>query len=208
MARVTESVGPPTHAEVVAQIDVAVVATDRAGVVTLWNPRAALLYGWREEDAVGRSFAELLLAEGHEQGIAQLMAAARSGRSWQGVVRARRNDGSVCTVFCRQSPMVDADGAPTGSVGVSMDAADAEMAHALSALPGIDGGRRTRLLSPREREILALLARGMTGEQIAERLVLSPETIRTHIRNAREKLGASTRVEAVTLAVRSREIQL
>ena len=104
--------------------------------------------------------------------------------------------------------MVDADGAPTGSVGVSMDAADAEMAHALAVSPGIDGGRRTRLLSPREREILALLARGMTGEQIAERLVLSPETIRTHIRNAREKLGASTRVEAVTLAVRSREIQL
>lgn len=208
MARVTESGGYPTHAEVFEQVDVAVVVTDRTGAVTLWNSRAAALYGWSAEDAVGRSFAELMLAEGHEQGIAQMMAAARSGRSWQGVVKARRRDGSVCTVFCRQSPLVDAEGGLTGGVGVSMDAADAEMAQALAASPDVDGGRRTRLLSPREREILTLLARGMTGEQIAERLVLSPETIRTHIRNAREKLGASTRVEAVTLAVRSREIQL
>jgi DNA-binding CsgD family transcriptional regulator len=38
--------------------------------------------------------------------------------------------------------------------------------------------------------------------------VLSPETVRTHIRNAREKLGASTRVEAVTMALLGREIQL
>ena len=61
----------------------------------------------------------------------------------------------------------------------------------------IDGGRRTRLLSPREREILALLARGLTGEQIAGRLVLSPETIRTHIRNARAKMGAMMDPEAL-----------
>ena len=53
-----------------------------------------------------------------------------------------------------------------------------------------------------------MLARGLTGEQIAERLVLSPETIRTHIRNAREKLGASTRVAAVTAALMAGEIQL
>ena len=56
--------------------------------------------------------------------------------------------------------------------------------------------------------VLGLLARGLTGEQIAERLVLSPETVRTHIRNAREKLGASTRVEAVTMALVGREIQV
>jgi DNA-binding CsgD family transcriptional regulator len=37
--------------------------------------------------------------------------------------------------------------------------------------------------------------------------VLSPETIRTHIRNAREKLGASTRVEAVTMALLAGEIR-
>lgn len=62
------------------------------------------------------------------------------------------------------------------------------------------------VLSPREREVLDLLADGLTGEDVAERLVLSPETVRTHIRNAMRKLDANTRAHAVALAVRQREI--
>ncbi|MEJ7876111.1 MAG: LuxR C-terminal-related transcriptional regulator [Solirubrobacterales bacterium] len=58
-------------------------------------------------------------------------------------------------------------------------------------------------LSGREREVLGFLAEGLSGTAIAERLVLSPETIRTHIRNAMEKLGASTRPQAVALAIES-----
>jgi DNA-binding CsgD family transcriptional regulator len=57
-------------------------------------------------------------------------------------------------------------------------------------------------LTRREREILGLLAEGMSGAQIAEKLVLSPETVRTHVRNARSKLGATTRSQAVALALR------
>ena len=59
------------------------------------------------------------------------------------------------------------------------------------------------LLSPRERQTLNLLADGLTGQAIAERLFLSPETIRTHVRNATTKLGAKTRVQAVALVVRA-----
>jgi DNA-binding CsgD family transcriptional regulator len=61
-------------------------------------------------------------------------------------------------------------------------------------------------LTRREREILGLLAEGMSGAQIAEKLVLSPETVRTHVRNAMAKLGASTRSQAVALALRREEI--
>jgi len=63
-------------------------------------------------------------------------------------------------------------------------------------------------LSPREREVLDLLAHGMTGAQAAKRLFLSPETVRTHVRNAMAKLEARTRVHAVALALRQREISL
>jgi DNA-binding NarL/FixJ family response regulator len=62
------------------------------------------------------------------------------------------------------------------------------------------------VLTKREREVLALLATGMTGEQAAESLFLSPETVRTHVRNAMRKLDARTRVHAVALALRLREI--
>ena len=67
---------------------------------------------------------------------------------------------------------------------------------------------RIGVLSSREREVLDLLAQGLTGEEAARRLFLSPETVRTHVRNAMEKLEASTRTHAVAIALRQGEITL
>lgn len=53
----------------------------------------------------------------------------------------------------------------------------------------------------REREVLALLAGGATDGQIATMLDLSPATVQTHVRNAKAKLGARTRAQAVALAI-------
>lgn len=61
-------------------------------------------------------------------------------------------------------------------------------------------------LSDREREILTLLAEGIANKDIAARLFLSPETVRTHVRNAMRKLDADTRTQAVALAIRERLI--
>ena len=57
-------------------------------------------------------------------------------------------------------------------------------------------------LSKREREIMDLLAQGLTGEQVADKLFLSSETVKTHIRNAMSKLEAPTRVHAIAIALR------
>ncbi len=62
-------------------------------------------------------------------------------------------------------------------------------------------------LSNREREILDLLAQGLTGEAAAAQLVISPETVKTHIRNAMSKLEATTRVHAIAIALREGYIQ-
>ena len=59
-------------------------------------------------------------------------------------------------------------------------------------------------LSPREREILELLAGGLNGEEVAQRLVISAETVRTHVRNAMNKLRARTRAHAVALVAGQR----
>lgn len=61
-------------------------------------------------------------------------------------------------------------------------------------------------LTPRERQVFQLLARGFTGPEIAEQLVVSPETVRTHVQNGVERLGASTRVQAVAIAISRGEI--
>ncbi len=68
------------------------------------------------------------------------------------------------------------------------------------------GRRRDASLTARESEILGLLATGLSGADIAGQLVLSPETVRTHVRNAMAKLGASTRSQAVALALQRNEI--
>ena len=62
--------------------------------------------------------------------------------------------------------------------------------------------QRQPSLSKREREIMDLLAQGMTGEDVAAHLVLSSETVKTHIRNAMSKLEANTRVHAIAIALR------
>jgi DNA-binding CsgD family transcriptional regulator len=60
----------------------------------------------------------------------------------------------------------------------------------------------------REREVLGLLAAGATDEQIARILELSPATVQTHVRNAKAKLGARTRAQAVAMALQHGMISL
>ena len=57
-------------------------------------------------------------------------------------------------------------------------------------------------LTPREREVLPLLVAGETNKGIGEALSLSPSTVRQHVSNILSKLGAKTRTEAATLAMR------
>jgi DNA-binding NarL/FixJ family response regulator len=55
-------------------------------------------------------------------------------------------------------------------------------------------------LTDREREILALVGAGMSNQQIAEQLVVSPHTVKTHVKRAMVKLGAHDRAQLVVIA--------
>lgn len=61
--------------------------------------------------------------------------------------------------------------------------------------------RRTGVLSGREQEVLELIATGSSLREIGEQLAISEATVRTHLRNANEKLGARNRPHAVGLAL-------
>jgi DNA-binding CsgD family transcriptional regulator len=76
-----------------------------------------------------------------------------------------------------------------------------------SPVPAAGTRRRERDPTSRERQVLRLLASGATDVQIAAWLSLSPATVQTHVRNAKAKLGARTRAQAVALALQRGMIQ-
>jgi len=69
---------------------------------------------------------------------------------------------------------------------------------------GLLKGANRAGITPREREVLALLAEGLTNRQIAERLVVSEHTVHRHVTNILRKLGLHSRAAAAAYEVRSR----
>jgi DNA-binding NarL/FixJ family response regulator len=76
-----------------------------------------------------------------------------------------------------------------------------------SILVRSSAGERGAVLSDRERAILRLVADGLSNGQIGGKLFISPETVRTHLRNAMTKLDADNRTHAVASALRASIIE-
>jgi DNA-binding NarL/FixJ family response regulator len=69
-------------------------------------------------------------------------------------------------------------------------------------MPAVLTKEREDLLTPREREILQLLADGMSNSDVAAKLFISQETVKSHVRHILSKLEADTRTHAVAIALR------
>ncbi|MGW2922203.1 response regulator [Streptomyces angustmyceticus] len=69
--------------------------------------------------------------------------------------------------------------------------------------PGGAGTERLATLTGREREVLTLVAGGLSNDEIAEQLAVSPLTVKTHVNRAMVKLGARDRAQLVVIAYES-----
>jgi DNA-binding NarL/FixJ family response regulator len=139
--------------------------------------------------------------------------------------RLLRRDGRLGVLLYTgmDDPSVLEDALASGARGFTLKTSDpATMLNAVRAVAAggtfVDPNVRDRLarrdapvdrvLTVREREVLARLAEGLSVEEIAAELVLSTETIRTHVRNAMGKLGTRTRAHAIVVALRRGELAL
>ena len=98
----------------------------------------------------------------------------------------------AAAVVLKESPLAD--------LADALEAARAGRTYVDPALRG--GPRRRGSLTERELDVLRLLAEGLPHEEIGRRLGIGSETVRTHLRKASERLGASTRTQAVATALR------
>lgn len=107
-------------------------------------------------------------------------------------VTVPRVDGKRMRMVVNSVPLRDETGAVIGSFGLAHAIGEAEPAR-----------ERAPTLSRRERETLRLLAAGYSTTQMAERMGISKETVRNHVKGLLRSLDARSRVEAVAKARRA-----
>jgi DNA-binding CsgD family transcriptional regulator len=101
-------------------------------------------------------------------------------------VSVARRDGTRIRVAVNSVPLKNGDGVMIGSFG---------LVHVLGEIePSFERAPR---LSPREREVLTLLAAGSSTAQMAQQMGISKETVRNHVKGVLRSLDARSRVEAV-----------
>lgn len=90
-------------------------------------------------------------------------------------------------------------GAHAGVTALSASAADL-LWPSSPVSPAVDAGARLRTLTLREREVLALLGRGLTNQDIARDLTLAERTVKAHVSNLLGKLAVTSRTQAALIA--------
>jgi putative two-component system response regulator len=202
------------------------------------GPRPTRVLIVEDHEAVGRGLELLLRREGMEiAGTAFDLAGARGlierrrpdvvvldvdlgGESGLDLLEdAHRAGARVLLYTGRADPTVLAAASQSEAAGVATKAGPpVDLIAAVRAVAAGETYRDPRLmpkarvaggqLTQREREVITLLAQGLNGEEVAETLFLSPATIRTHLRNAMDKVGARTRAHLIAVALAADEIDL
>lgn len=185
-----EAITPDAPPAQVASSAQALLVVDDDCVCVEASLGACRLLGLARSELTGRPVADLFAPGARE----------RFGQVWE----AFRSAGGHAEPFALELPTAPVDSAVT----VITDILPGRHLISLDPLPGqLQGNSDTRWRdlsrgpSAREREVLGLLARGSTDSEIAKMLGLSSATVQTHVRNAKAKLGAKTRAQAVALAL-------
>jgi PAS domain S-box-containing protein len=206
-----------------------VYAVNLSQQIVLWNEGAERLLGWKAEEVLGKLCYEVIAgasdpdADGQRFCQAQCLVIRRARRArvtpshrlliatqdgshrWLNVthvlIPSRRKE-ATALVHIFQDVTEDVEARETlerlASTIVGVSAQEQQPSD------GREESSPLERLTSREREVLHLLAQGLSTEAIAQRLVISAFTVRNHIQRILAKLGSHTRLEAVAHAFRRR----
>jgi PAS domain S-box-containing protein len=218
-----EPVAFPSVSTIVANASRAAVATDKKNRILHWNDAAIELFEFTAEEAIGRNFQQVTqardvngnrLAIDHgsfPQSFEIAIITATGKMIWIGtslVVVLGPQTGEYALVYL-MTPMHRRRRADE-AIDRLLTQADLPGV----TVPGIQmptgaeqrGTSEQPHLTRRQLEVLLLLAEGKTSGEIAEELIISVHTVRTHIQGILRTLGAANRLEAVSRALHERII--
>jgi PAS domain S-box-containing protein len=195
----------------------AIFVTDRQNRVVCWNRSAEHLLGYAEDEAVGAACSGMLQgSDSHGNRycfetcpVSQLAARGESIRRFE--LKLRAKDGATLPVEATFLTLVvdpperfyvvhilRPAGTPNAASPAPSEESQPPVSQLVVARQSVDA--RARRLTPREVEVLGMLAAGRTTPEIAERLHISTLTARNHIQNLLDKLEVHSKAEAVAFA--------
>jgi PAS domain S-box-containing protein len=165
------------------EVNVLAYALDRDGVIVWQNLASQEFIG----DVRGSHFNEFVVVEDRRRAQEAFMSKVHGNAAFTDyVVQVRRPSGEEVFVQVNSVPLRRGDEV----IGV----------FAISAKPPQPVQDAARRLTPRQLDVVRLLASGASTDQIAEQLHIARETVRNHIRGVLSELGVHSRVEAVAAA--------
>lgn len=166
---------------------------DESRAVVRVNQAKATVLGFSIDELLGKRVEELVV-ESQRGPVADAWdQAIEDGSDFAGEYDMVRSDGSILHVHYAVKP--------AQVNGRAFFVCIELISHPTDVTSADVSEPRDRTLTPRELEVVRMLALGGTGPEIAEALVVSHETVRTHVRNAMEKTGARTRAQLVAVVM-------
>jgi PAS domain S-box-containing protein len=184
-----------------------VCLVDAEGRVALWNRSAEHIVGYTAREVLGRLCCHVFVGSDGAgaplcyNGCHVLTAGDRWASSRHFALTTRTKAGAPVRLAVDALLVHDARGERSAAVHLFRDLAPAGPP---GPVPPDGGPGAEASLTPRELEVLRLIAGGANTRAIAARLAVSPATVRNHAQNLLGKLGVHSRLEAVAYAVRHR----
>ncbi len=116
------------QAHLLDTVEQSVIATDLNGIITYWNQFAQELYGWTDEEVLGRNIMEITTPETELSQATEIIKQLGAGKSWLGEFPVHTKSGRKFPAQILNSPITDSHENLIGIVGISFDISDRKQA--------------------------------------------------------------------------------